>query len=79
MKHVNNTWSNAKACQILDIPLDWYDESVHAITKGLTNIHDVSATFDNFIFEEISRALLAHGGMDSEAGKLFYAPFVFLL
>ena len=69
----------AKACQILDIPLDWYDESAHAVARGLTNIRDVSATFDNFIFKEIFRALLAHEGLDSEEGKLFYVSFVFLL
>ena len=69
----------AKACQILDIATDWYGNSVRAIARGLFNVQDLSAKFDNFIFKEIFAALIRHEGLDTEIGRLFYVSFVFLL
>ena len=69
----------AKACQILDIATDWYGDSIRAISRGLSNIQDLSVKFDNFIFKEIFVALINRGGLDTEIGRLFYVSFIFLM
>ena len=67
----------AQEFQILDIATAWYDNSILDIAKDICNIQDLSVKFDNFIFKEVSVALILQECLGEEFGRLFYFPFVF--
>ena len=69
----------SKACQISDISTEWYGESAHAVARGLINIQDRSAIFDNFIFKEFPIYILKREPLPTEFDRLCLIAFVFLL
>ena len=69
----------AKSCQILDIPADWYGDSAHVIATCVQNIRDVSLRLGDFISKAILSSLLDYEVLNSEIGRIFPAPSVFLL
>ena len=68
-----------KACQLLNIPPTWYTTAVRGVSKGLINAQDFSLKFENYMFKNLFRKLIAHESLHSEAGRLFYLAYVFIL
>ena len=68
-----------KACQLLNISLSWWTEAVKGVAKGLENAYDASLLFENYIFKQLFRSLIAHETLQSESGRLFYLAYVFIL
>ena len=69
----------SKACQLLNIPLTWYNAAVRGVIHGLENAQDISFKFDNYITKRIFRLILAHETLNSEFGRLCYLAYVFIL
>ena len=67
----------AKACQILGIATDWYDESVRPIARGLPDAQDFSAKFGNFIFKDLPLGIIAHYSIGAEFDRLCSVSIVF--
>ena len=68
-----------KACQILNVSLDWNDSSVAAVARGLRKAHDLGAKFDNYMYRDSLQRFLSHETLSSDFGLLGYLSFLFLL
>ena len=42
----------SKACQLMNLPLNWITPAIRGVAKGLANAQDISFRFDNFIQKE---------------------------
>ena len=69
----------AKACHPLNLPNSWLTPAVRAVSRGLANAQDLSFRFDNFIQRELFIRMMRFESLMTEAGRLFYIAYLFLL